>query len=166
MQVQLPVERAKETLAAMRSFPEAPRVVIVTMLEEPRYVRDLVEAGASAYLLKSSSAEHLVAAVRAGVLDPGGGNVVVGMPRAMLRDTKEGADGGLSAREMEVLLLAARGIPNRRIAALLHVSDRTVKRHLANIYPRMGVSSRGEALREALAREWITIEEVTRADGG
>jgi DNA-binding NarL/FixJ family response regulator len=44
---------------------------------------------------------------------------------------------------------------------LLHLSEATVKRHLANIYPKMGVGSRGEASREALLREWITIEEIT-----
>ena len=72
MQVQMPFERARQTLEAMRSFPEPPKVVIVTMFENPRYVRGMAEVGASAYLLKTSSAEHLVAAVRAAVLDPGG----------------------------------------------------------------------------------------------
>jgi DNA-binding NarL/FixJ family response regulator len=43
----------------------------------------------------------------------------------------------------------------------LHLSDATVKRHLANVYPKMAVHSRGEASKEALLREWITIEEVT-----
>ena len=72
MQVQMPFERAKETLEAMRSFPDPPKVVIVTMFENPRYVRGLAEFGASAYLLKSDSAEHLVGAIRAAVLDPEG----------------------------------------------------------------------------------------------
>ena len=78
----------------------------------------------------------------------------------MLEGTEEGADVVLSARELEILLLAARGLSNGRIAASLHVAEGTVKRHLANIYPKMGVSSRGEASREALLREWITVEEI------
>ena len=160
MQVQMPFERALETLSAMRSFPDPPKVVICTMLESPRYIRALTGAGASAYLLKSSSAEHLVAVIRAAVLDPEGGNVVVGMPRAMLEGTEEGADGVLSARELEILLLAARGLSNRRISEALHISEATVKRHLANVYEKMGVGSRGEAAREALLRDWITIEEI------
>ena len=61
MQVQMPFERAKETLQAMRSFPDPPKVVIVTMFESPRYVRGLTGVGASAYLLKTASSEHLVA---------------------------------------------------------------------------------------------------------
>ena len=161
MQVQLPVERAKETLEAMRVFPDPPKVVIVTMFESPRYVRELTGVGASAYLLKSSSAEHLVAAARAAVLDPGGGNVVVGMPRAMLERTQGGSEGTLTARELEILLLASRGLPNSQIARALHLAEATVKRHLANVYEKMGVHSRGAAAREALLRDWITIEEVT-----
>ena len=160
MQVQMPFERAQETLKTMRTFEDPPKVVIVTMFESPRYVRGLTEVGASAYLLKSSSADHLVAAVRAAVLDPGGGNVVVGMPRAMLERAEGGSEGTLSARELEVLLLASRGLSNGRIASSLHIAEATVKRHLANVYEKMGVGSRGEAMREALMRDWITIEEV------
>jgi len=83
------------------------------------------------------------------------------MPRSMLEGTKEGAESVLSARELEILLLAARGLSNYRIASSLHLSEGTVKRHLANVYQKMGVSSRGEASREALLREWITIEDIT-----
>ena len=116
--------------------------------------------GASAYLLKSDSAEHLVAAVRAAVFDPEGGNVVVGMPPSMLERGREGAASVLSARELEILILAARGLSNGRIASSLYLAEATVKRHLANAYLKMGVQSRGEAAREALLRDWITIEEI------
>ena len=70
MQVQIPFERALQTLKAMRSFLDPPKVVIVTMFESPRYVRGLAGVGASAYLLKTSSAEHLVAAIRAACFRP------------------------------------------------------------------------------------------------
>ena len=167
MQVQMPVVRALETLEAMRSFPDPPKVVIVTMLESPRYMRAITGAGASAYLLKTSSAEHLIAAVRAAVLDPDGGNAVVGMPRVMLEESEEGAEGVLTARELEVLLLSARGLSNARIASALYLAEATVKRHLANVYEKMGVGSRGEAAKEALLRDWITIEEMRgSAPGG
>jgi ATP/maltotriose-dependent transcriptional regulator MalT len=78
----------------------------------------------------------------------------------LLEEGGEGAEGVLSARELEILLLASRGLSNRRIASLLHIADATVKRHLANVYEKMGVRSRGEAAREALLRDWITIEEI------
>ena len=84
----------------------------------------------------------------------------------MLEDTRKGAEGVLSARELAILLLASRGFSNGRIASSLHVAEGTVKRHLANVYEKMGVGSRGEASREALLREWITIEEITAEDDG
>ncbi len=160
MQVQMPHERARETLEAMRAFPDPPRVVIVTMLESPRHIRALVGAKANAYLLKSDSSEHLIAVVRAAVLDPEGADAVVGMPPSMLEATDKRSEGVLSARELEVLLLAARGLSNGRIASSLYLAPGTVKRHLANVYEKMGVQSRGEAAREALLQDWITIEEI------
>jgi DNA-binding NarL/FixJ family response regulator len=161
MQVQMPFERAKETLQAMRAFPDPPKVVIVTMFESPRYVRGLTGVRASAYLLKTASSEHLVAAVRAAALDPKSENAVVGIPHSTLESPEEGIESVLSARELEILLLAARGLSNHQIASSLHLAEATVKRHLANVYPKMGVSSRSEASREALLKEWITIEDLT-----
>lgn len=166
MQVQIPVERAREILERMRSVPDPPKVVIVTMFENPRYVRELAEVGASAYVLKSSSAEDLIATVRAAVFDPEGEHIVVGMPRELLENAEKGSGGVLSARELEVLLLAARGGTNRQISRSLHLSESTVRRHLSNIYEKMDVGSRGEAMRMALSENWITIEEITEEDAG
>jgi DNA-binding NarL/FixJ family response regulator len=161
MQVQLPFQRAVETLKAMRSFSDPPKVIIVTMFESPRYIRALTGVGASAYVLKTASSEHLVAAVRAAAFDPASESVVVGMPEGMLEGTREGAESVLTARELEILLLAARGLSNEHISSSLYLSEGTVKRHLANLYIKMAVHSRGQASKEALLREWITIEEVT-----
>jgi DNA-binding NarL/FixJ family response regulator len=164
MQVQMPFERAKESLLKMREISPAPKVIVVTMFEEPRYVREFMELGTSAYVLKSASVEHLVGAVRAAVFDPEGQNVVVGMPQHMIEEVEEGSGGVLSVREMEILVLVARGLSNRQIANALAISDATVKRHLANAYPKMGVTSRSEAVRKALFENWITIEDVTRRE--
>jgi DNA-binding NarL/FixJ family response regulator len=166
MQVQMPFERAKESLERMRALPHPPKVIVVTMFEEPRYVRSMMELGASAYLVKTSSSEHLVGAVRAAVFDPRAKNAVVGMPTTILEESTDGVEGVLSARELELLLLAARGLSNRQIASSLHLVEGMVKRHLADVYKKMGVSSRDEASREALLRDWITIEEVTSPDPG
>src|SRR5919107_2019196 len=86
MQVQMPFERAKYSLLKMSQISPPPKVVLVTMFEEPRYVRELMKLGASAYLIKSASVEHLIGAVRAAVFDPEGENVVVGMPLEMLEE--------------------------------------------------------------------------------
>jgi DNA-binding NarL/FixJ family response regulator len=164
MEVQIPFERAKESLLKMREISPPPKAVIVTMFEEPRYVRELMRLGASAYLIKSASVEHLVGAVRAAVFDPEGENVVVGMPQEIVEEARDGSGGVLTVREMEVLLLAARGLSNRQMASSLRLSESTVKRHLANIYPKMNVNSRGEAVRKALSEDWITIQEITEED--
>jgi ATP/maltotriose-dependent transcriptional regulator MalT len=82
----------------------------------------------------------------------------------MIEDAEVGMGGVLSVREMEILLLVARGLSNRQIANALHLSEATVKRHLANAYPKMGVSSRGEAIRKALFEEWITIADITQEE--
>src|SRR5215212_6013353 len=164
MQVQVPFERAKESLLKMSEISPAPKVLIVTMFEEPRYVRDLMSLGASAYLLKSVSIEHLIGAVRAGVFDPEGQHVVVGMPRAMIKEVEEGSGRVLTVREMEILLLVSRGLSNIQVATSLRLSDATVQRHLANTYLKMDVSSRGEAVRKALLEDWITIQDITKRD--
>jgi DNA-binding NarL/FixJ family response regulator len=164
MQVQMPFKRAKDSLLKMSRISPAPKVVIVTMFEEPRYVRELMRLGASAYLLKSVSVEHLTGAIRAAVFDPKGQHVVVGMPPGMIEEAEEGSEGVLSVREMEILLLVARGLSNRQIANSLRISESTVKRHLANTYPKMGVASRSEAVKQALFEEWITIQEITQEE--
>ena len=165
MQVQMPFERSKESLLKMREISPAPKVIIVTMFEKPRYVRELMELGASAYLLKSVSVEHLTGAIRAAVFDPKGNHVVVGLPQQMIQEVEDGSGGVLTTREMEILVLVARGLSNHQIAHHLHLSEATIKRHLANTYPKMSVTSRSEAVRKALFENWITIEEITQEDG-
>ncbi len=164
MQVQMPFERARESLLKMSEISPPPKVVLVTMFEEPRYVRELMSLGASAYLLKSVSIEHLTGAVRAAVFDPKGHHIVVGLPQEIIGEVEGGSGGVLTVREMEILLLVARGLSNLQIANALSLSEATVKRHLANIYPKMGVASRSEAVRKALSEEWITIQDITHQD--
>jgi DNA-binding NarL/FixJ family response regulator len=121
--------------------------------------------------LKSSSSQYLVGTVRAAVFAPEGGDVVVGMPRELLEEAEGGSEGVLSARELEILILAAQGLSNRQIAGRAHLAEGTVKRHLHNTYNKMEVGSRGEAVRKALHDEWITIKEIieheeAQLDGG
>jgi DNA-binding NarL/FixJ family response regulator len=166
MQVQMPISKAKENLRRIREKSPPPRVIIVTMIEDPRQVRELMELGVSAYILKSASAEHLVAAIRAAILDPKSKSVVVGMPLGLLEEAEDGSGGVLSARELEILLLTARGLSNHQIATRIYLAEGTVKRHLANIFEKMDVRSRGEATRKALLAEWITIHDVADDDLG
>ena len=161
MQVQMPFEKARESLARMREVEPPPKVIVVTMFEDPEMMRAFLRLGASGYVLKSSSTTQLVSAIRAAAFAPEDGNVVVGMPRSMLEESEGGSEGTLSVRELEILLLAARGLPNRQIAGRVHLAEGTVKRHLSNTYSKMGVGSRGEAARMALQEDWITVSEIT-----
>lgn len=164
MQVQMPFEKSQESLRRIREISPQPKVVIVTMFEDPRMMRGLFEMGASAYVLKSTSSRQLIGVVRAAVFDPLSENVVVGMPLEALEEASEGSGGILSARQLEILLLASRGMSNHQIAESVHLAEGTVKRHLANAYKKMNVNSRGEAARKALREEWITISDVTEED--
>jgi DNA-binding NarL/FixJ family response regulator len=134
------------------------------MFDNLRYLRALSKLGIDAYIHKSSSADDLVATLEAEAgREPGGGNVVVSMPRNLLGRLGEAPMGALSERETEVVVLAARGLPNARIADELHVAGATVKRHLANIYEKVGVHSRTEVVRTALVEQWIGIHEIATA---
>ena len=82
------------------------------------------------------------------------------MPEGVLADL-DGQANGLSGREVEILLQAARGMSNQQIATSLHLSEATVKRHLANIYNKIGVASRTEATQKALANGWISPFELS-----
>jgi DNA-binding NarL/FixJ family response regulator len=70
---------------------------------------------------------------------------------------------GLSARELELLVAVSRGLSNAGVAASLHISEATVKRHLANVYEKFCVHSRTEATRKALAEGWISEADITSA---
>jgi DNA-binding NarL/FixJ family response regulator len=161
LDVEMPVMGARQAMERMLENSPPPKVVIVTMYDDPRLVRELIGLGAVAYLVKSATMEELLAAVHTAANSPVGPeeDVVMVAPPKAFRKTVE-AD-GLSERELEVLLMVARGMSNHQIAVSLHLSEATVKRHLANIYPRIGVSSRGEAVRKALSKKWISARDIT-----
>ena len=168
MEVDRTLKKAKDTLKQMREdSSSSPKVIILTMFEEPQIVREIMGLGANAYIHKSASVEELFAVVRT-TLDTEGEHAIVAMPQETLELSedglgKDGAGSVLSRRELEILLLAARGMRNRQIASHLNITEGTVKRHLANLYPKMEVGSRGEAVRKALENEWFTIREIEAA---
>src|SRR5215216_4697964 len=171
MQVDKTLRKARDTLKQIREgSSSSPKVIILTMFEEPLILREILDVTANAYIHKSASVEELFAIVRAAV-DTQGEHVLVALPQGALELSEEedgsGEDGSGRAlpgkRELEVLLLVGRGMSNRNIASRLGISEATVKRHLANLYPKMGVSSRGEAVRKALENEWFTFREIEAA---
>jgi len=164
-QVDMQLKEAKEILSRIRSVSPDSRIVILTMFDNLHYLQALSKLGVAAYLHKSSSSEELLATLDALSRNPGGDNVVVSMPRGLLERMGEGPPGTLSERETEILVLAARGFSNHQIATQLRLSESTVKRHLANVYGKMAVGSRSEAVRLALTQQWIGLTQITSGDG-
>ncbi len=165
LDVEMPVMGAAEVMDRLLEVSPTPRVVILTMHDNPRLVREFLGRGASGYLSKSASIEGLLTAVRTAAessLGPRQENVVLAVPREVLERVDNEAEGELSARELEILLLAARGLSNRQIANTLTISEATVKRHLANLYAKLGVGSRSEATSKALSEGWMTARDLTR----
>lgn len=131
--VEMPVMGAREAIGEILEITPRPKVLIVTMFDSLHLVRELLARGASAYLVKNASMDELLTAVHAIVQSPTSDNIV---PRDILAHAEEGPEGEPSARELEVLLFAARGLSNRQISVALNLSESTVKRHLANLYPQ------------------------------
>ena len=166
-QLDMQPKTAQEIISGLREVSPDSRIVVLTLWDNLRYVQAISRMGIDAYLHKSSSADELVATLEAVTHDPGGGNAVISMPRALLERLGDEPVGALSERETEVIVLAARGLSNRLISEELQLAEATVKRHLANIYQKVGVHSRNDAVRKALVEQWIGIHEITfaSADG-
>jgi DNA-binding NarL/FixJ family response regulator len=163
-QIDVDLHRAKEVLRRIREASPHSRIVVLTIFDNLRYVQALSKLGIDAYIHKTSSTRELVATIAALMREPRGENTVVSMPRGSLERMGDGPMVTLSERETEVLVHVARGLSNLQIANEMHLAEGTVKRHLANIYEKVGVRSRSEATRVALQEMWIGISEITHAD--
>ena len=136
------VDGVAATRALVAALPGV-RVVALTSFTDRRRVTDVLAAGAVGYLLKDSAPDELIAAVRAAAkghspLDPRVASAL--LPHAGGHPSEQ-----LSAREREVLGLAARGMANKQIGRALGISERTVKVHLGNVFKRIGVGDRTSA---------------------
>jgi DNA-binding NarL/FixJ family response regulator len=167
LDVEMPVMSGQVALRKLLDLRPPPKVVIVTVFADESHVRELLALGASAYLSKNSSMRDLISTVRS--VAPGGrkgqdeDDVILFVPRAAFEENGP-EESSLSDREAEVLMLAARALSNREIAASLHLSETTVKRHLSNVYGKLGVRTRAEAARKALSEGWISAWDVSREE--
>lgn len=121
-------------------------VLMLSMHDEPGYVRRAIELGASGYLLKSAGRDELLRAIRS-VAD--GGVYIQGelvQPLISAAGTSKLAPGRLSPRETEVLQLVANGFENKQVATELGLSEATVKTYMRGIFERLEVASRAEAV--------------------
>lgn len=159
MDIKMPLLSGVDATKRIRSSAPGVRVLALTAFDDDPYVFGLLEAGASGYVLKTAESAELVRAIRAvaagqSALDP------AIAPRLIARVAQPAPSGEtLTERELEVLRLAARGLTNKQIGHDLDISDRTVQNHLANMYAKLGVASRTEAVTAALQRGLFRLGE-------
>jgi DNA-binding NarL/FixJ family response regulator len=147
LDVRMPEMGGLEALETLRRTASGIKVLVLSMHDEPALVRRAVDLGAAGYMLKNSSREELVKALR--LVASGDGYVQGDVVRPLL-DQLSGKDPAeadpLSAREREILGLISDGLENKQIARWLDISEATVKTHLKAVFERLEVRSRAEAV--------------------
>lgn len=151
-----------------RRWPDV-SVLVLTAYDDDEYVFAFVDAGAAGYLLKDVPADEVIRAVRA--VHAGEPVLHPAIMKKLLIRMSGGSDGAgsasreaqspvLSARELEVMTLAARGLTNNQIGSDLSLSPRTVQTHLRNIFTRLNVGSRTQAVVKAIQLGLVSIDEI------
>lgn len=141
------------------SYPEV-RVIVLTAYGSDERILDAVRAGARGYLLKGTSLDEVLHAVRVvaaggSLLEPYIAGRLLGSMEQMLRSGK--VPEMLTERERAILTLIARGYSNKKIGQQLHLAERTIKFHATIIFQKLGVSNRAEAVAKALQERLIAL---------
>jgi len=166
MDVSMPRLNGIEATKQIKALYPNMAILVLTGYDDDEYVFALLEAGAAGYLLKESSGEELIDAIRQvmtgePVLHPKIMKKVLNRLRTPVEESApQTSSEVLSDREMEVLKLAATGMSNMEIANSLTLSVRTVQTHLRSIFNKLGVGSRSEAIVYGLKKGWLTLEEL------
>ena len=140
-------------------------VLVLTAYDNEEFIFALLEAGAAGYLLKNVGSRELLNAIRAvydgeSVLHPVIANKVFSRLQLGKRKHSEQERGELlTDRELEVLRLGAQGLANKEIATGLFLGERTIQTHWRNIFNKLGVSSRTEAIMYGLRKGWISMNQ-------
>jgi NarL family two-component system response regulator LiaR len=169
MDIALPRLSGIDATKRIKAANPSTAVLVLTAYDDEQYVFALLEAGAAGYLLKDVSTNDLIEAIRAvhageSALHPAIARKVVDHFAQRTQNDEEDSPVDLTQREMQVLKLAATGRTNREIGRGLAISTRTVQVHLSNIFGKLQVGSRTEAVLHALRKGWFTLED-TLQDG-
>jgi len=154
LDVSMPRMTGLQAARQIRAHRPETTVLILSMHDDQRYVFDALKAGASGYVLKREVDHALLDAVRA--VAGGEAFLTNAVERSLIREwMREGVAGPeepLSPREQEVLKLIAEAYTNRQIAETLHVAEKTVESHRANLLRKLGMRDRVELVRYAIRR--------------
>ena len=169
--IAMPKLNGIEATKQIKAIAPSTAVLILTGYEYDQYVFAVLEAGAAGYLLKDVRAQEVINAVR--VVHAGGSVLHPVVARKALdhfvrtkNKTQAQQLPGLTDREIEVLRFAARGRGSKEIAQELGLSMRTVQKHLGNIFNKLKVSSRIEAVIFGLKNGLLTLEDIVESEGG
>jgi NarL family two-component system response regulator LiaR len=165
MDIAMPKVNGIEATRHIKVHQPSIAVLVLTAYDNDQYIMALLEAGAAGYLLKNVSGNDLVNAIRAvyageAVLHPTIAQKVFSRFGAGRESIEPVQLVELSEREIEILRLAAKGMGNQDIAGQLFLSRRTIQAHLANIFRKMDVGSRTEAVLQALKRGWLSLDDL------
>lgn len=156
LDVEIPGEDVTSTVGRIRELSPRTQVIILSMYDGPQVVQSLLAAGIRGYLLKSVHRQELLSAIRSAREEDG--RIVLAVSRESLAQIQQPQQGVLSGREREVLVLAAQALSNFQIATRLGLTEATVKRHLRNVFVKLGAVSRIDAVNKALAASLITVD--------
>jgi len=166
MDISMPVIDGIKATRKIKEENPGIAVLILTAYDDDQFIFSLLDAGAAGYLLKNIYSYELVNAIRAvhsgeSVLHPSVARKVLNRFGQRSSEGQAKTTGEpLSDREMEVLGLVTKGLSNKEIAEKLCLSIRTVQGHLGNIFNKLMVSSRTEAVIRALKEGWVTIDKT------
>lgn len=154
LDVSIPGDHAALTISRTLAVSPATRVIILSMFDEPTVVKELLNAGARAYLLKCVTRDDLVAAVRSVRADAD--RMTLSISRESFEQVSGTSAKVLSDREVEIVSLVAQAYSNSQIARRLNIAEGTVKRHLRNVFVKLGAVSRLDAVNKALAMNLVS----------
>ena len=163
MDLRMPQLDGVEAMRRIRANSPDIKFIVLTTYDSDEYIFDAIEAGAKGYLLKDASREELFQAVRAvhrgeSLIEPGVAARVLDRLVQLSRLAQQPSPAEvLSEREREVLKLIASGTPNKVIATTLSISESTVKTHVANIFQKLDVNQRTEAVTKAMSMGIIKL---------
>ena len=154
LDMEMPGQSGVDVAQELQQIGAAVRVLVLSAYDDDEYIASLLATGAAGYLTKEEALNTIVDAVRGVARGEEGwfSRRAAAQVAALARKEQTRPGVNLTEREEEVLKMLAEGWTNLRMANTLSVSERTVRFHLSNIYEKLGVSSRGEAISWALKR--------------
>ncbi len=163
LDVEIPGGDVITTVSRLRATSPETKVIILSMYDGPELVQSLLDLGISGYLLKSVTRHELVAAIRGSQTDPS--RITISVSRQSLASMRGGSAVTLSRQERAILQLVAQALSNAQVASQVGITEATVKRHLHNIFAKLGAVSRIDAVNKAATASLIVPQNQEKKGG-